>query len=295
MTPSGASLPPQPLVGSLLGYESGKWVFWNSKELVLYQDGQLLPNSNLSTMAVLDLADVEWVQAGRDYLQEPSEFLANDAVSLQTVDDGKITDNLFKSNVYPYTVPQVVTYSDSTGEKTAAVWLEDVSGRTDENRTGLYYSICSGSTWSTPALLPAGSDTADFTPALQVVDGQPMALWMKADEILESGADMNTTASHMDIAYGILGADTYQTIGIADGMDMLPTLWKDDEGIKIAFVHCPNGPFEDGQEIWVYSEATKAYTKLAEMAFPALMPLLPTAAAFSITAWVRRTDRTFTG
>ena len=251
-------------VGSLLGYESGKWVFWNSKELVLYQDGQLLPNSNLSTMAVLDLADVEWVQAGRDYLQEPSEFLANDAVSLQTVDDGKITDNLFKSNVYPYTVPQVVTYSDSTGEKTAAIWLEDVSGRTDENRTGLYYSICSGSTWSTPALLPTGSDTADFTPALQVVDGQPMALWMKADDILESGADMNTTASHMDIAYGILGADTYQTIGIADGMDMLPTLWKDGEGIKIAFVHCPNGPFEGGQEIWVYSEATKAYTKLAE-------------------------------
>lgn len=251
-------------VGSLLGFDSGKWVFWNSNELVLYQDGQLLPNYNLSTMAVLDLADVEWVQAGRDYLEEPSEFLANDAVSLQTVDDGKITDNLFKSNVYPYTVPQVVTYSDSTGEKTAAVWLEDVSGRTDENRTGLYYSIYSGSRWSKPALLPAGSNTADFAPTLQVVDGQPVALWMKADGILESGADMSTTAGHMDIAYGILGSGAYQTIGIAGGMDMLPTLWKDGDGIKIAFVHCPNGPFEGVQEIWVYSEATKEYTKVAE-------------------------------
>ncbi|MGN8897969.1 leucine-rich repeat protein [Flavonifractor sp. HCP28S3_F3] len=251
-------------VGSLLGFDSGKWVFWNSNELVLYQDGQLLPNSNFSTMAVLDLADVEWVQAGRDYLDQPSEFLANDNVSLQTVDDGKITDNLFKSNVYPYTVPQVMTYSDSTGEKTAAVWLEDVSGRTDENRTGLYYSIYSGSSWSKPALLPAGSDTADFTPVLQVVDDQPMALWMKADDVLASGADVDTTASHMDIAYGILGSGAYQTIGIADGMDMLPTLWKDDEEIKIAFVHCPNGPFEGGQEIWVYSEATKEYTKVAQ-------------------------------
>lgn len=251
-------------VGSLLGFDSGKWVFWNSNELVLYQDGVLLPNRG-ATLASLDLSDLEWVQAGREYLAEPSEFLANDSVSLMTVDDGQITDNLFKSNLYSYSVPQIITYPYSTSsERTVAIWLEDVTTRSAENRTALYYSIYDGSRWSSPQLLPTGSDTADFAPTLQVVDGQPMALWMKADAVLASGSDVNATASHMDIAYGVPGSSTYQTIGFADGMDMLPTMWKDDSGLHIAFVHCPNGPFADGQEIWVYSEATKEYTKLAE-------------------------------
>lgn len=251
-------------VGSLLGFDSGKWVFWNSNELVLYQDGELLPDRG-ATLASLDLSDLEWVQAGREYLAEPSEFLANDSVSLMTVDDGQITDNLFKSNLYSYSVPQIITYPYSTSsERTVAIWLEDVTTRSAENRTGLYYSIYNGSSWSSPQLLPTGSDTADFAPTLQVVDGQPMALWMKADAVLASGSDVNATASHMDIAYGVPGSSTYQTIGFADGMDMLPTMWKDDSGLHIAFVHCPNGPFADGQEIWVYSEATEEYTKLAE-------------------------------
>lgn len=248
-------------VGSLLGFDSSKWVFWNSDELVLYQDGELLPGRG-ATLASLDLSDLEWVQADRDYLAQPSEFLANDSVSLMTVEQGQITDNLFKSNLYSYSVPQIVTYLENGSEKTAAIWLEDVTTRSAENRTGLYYSIYNGSSWSSPQLLATGSDTADFAPTLQVVDGQPVALWMKADAVLASGADMETVAASMDIAYCVLGG-TYQTIDL-DGMDMLPTLWKDSDGIHIAFVHCPNGPFEDGQEIWVYSEATKEYTQLAE-------------------------------
>ena len=249
-------------VGSLLGFDSGKWVFWNSNELVLYQDGVLLPNRG-ATLASLNLSDLEWVQAGRDYFAEPSEFLANDSVSLMTVDDGQITNNLFKSNLYSYSVPQIVTYLESGSEKTVAIWLDDVTTRSAENRTALYYNIYDGSRWSSPELLATGSDTADFAPTLQVVDGQPMALWMKADAVLASGADVDTTASHMDIAYGVPGT-ACKTIGFADGMDMLPTVWKDDSGLHIAFVHCPNGPFEGGQEIWVYSEATKEYTQLAE-------------------------------
>lgn len=249
-------------VGSLLGFDSGKWVFWNSNELVLYQDGVLLPNRG-ATLASLDLSDLEWVQAGREYLDQPSEFLANDSVSLMTVDDGQITNNLFKSNLYSYSVPQIVTYLESGSEKTAAIWLDDVTTRSAENRTGLYYSIYDGSRWSSPKLLATGSDTADFAPTLQMVDGQPMALWMKADAVLASGADVNTTASHMDIAYGVPGS-ACKTIGFADGMDMLPTVWKDSDGIHIAFVHSPDGPFGNGQEIWVYSEATQEYTKLAE-------------------------------
>ena len=252
-------------VGSLLGFQSMNVTFWNSHDLVLYENGQLLPGSGFSTLASLDLSDLEWVQAGREYLAEPSEFLANDSVSLMTVDDGQITDNLFKSNLYSYSVPQIITYPYSTSsERAVAIWLDDVTTRSAENRTGLYYSIYNGSSWSSPQLLATGSDTADFAPTLQVVDGQPMALWMKADAVLASGSDVNTTASHMDIAYGVPGNSTYQTIGFADGMDMLPTVWKDDSGLHIAFVHCPNGPFADGQEIWVYSEATKEYTKLAE-------------------------------
>lgn len=249
-------------VGSLLGFDSSKWVFWNSDELVLYQDGELLPGRG-ATLASLDLSDLEWVQADRDYLAQPSEFLANDSVSLMTVEQGQITDNLFKSNLYSYSVPQIVTYLESGSEKTVAIWLDDVTTRSAENRTALYYSIYDGSRWSSPELLATGSDTADFAPTLQVVDGQPMALWMKADAVLASGADVDTTASHMDIAYGVPGT-ACKTIGFADGMDMLPTVWKDDSGLHIAFVHCPNGPFEGGQEIWVYSEATKEYTQLAE-------------------------------
>ena len=251
-------------VGSLLGFGAGTWTFWRSNNLILYQNGQLLPNSDFATMSVLNLADVEWVQAGREYLAEPSEFLANDSVSLMTVEQGQITNNLFKSNLYSYSVPQIVTYPYSTSsERTVAIWLDDVTTRSAENRTGLYYSIYDGSRWSSPQLLPTGSDTADFAPTLQVVDGQPMALWMKADAVLASGSDVDTTASHMDIAYGVPGS-ACKTIGFADGMDMLPTVWKDSDGIHIAFVHSPDGPFGNGQEIWVYSEATKEYTKLAE-------------------------------
>lgn len=251
-------------VGSLLGFGAGTWTFWRSNNLILYQNGQLLPNSDFATMSVLNLADVEWVQAGREYLAEPSEFLANDSVSLMTVEQGQITDNLFKSNLYSYSVPQIITYPYSTSsERTVAIWLDDVTTRSAENRTALYYSIYDGSRWSSPQLLATGSDTADFAPTLQVVDGQPMALWMKADDVLASGADVNTTASHMDIAYGVPGS-ACKTIGFADGMDMLPTMWKDDSGLHIAFVHCPNGPFKGGQEVWVYSEATQEYTKMAE-------------------------------
>ena len=241
-------------VGSLLGFQSMNVTFWNSHDLVLYENGQLLPGSGFSTLAAMDLSGADWVQADRDYLAQPSEFLANDSLSLMEVDDGQITDNLFKSNLYSYSVPQIVTYLEDGSEKTAAIWLEDVTTRSAENRTGLYYSIYNGSSWSSPQLLATGSDTADFAPTLQVVDGQPVALWMKADAVLASGADMETVAAGMDIAYCVLGG-TYQTIDL-DGMDMLPTLWKDSDGIHIAFVHCPNGPFGDEQEIWVYSEST---------------------------------------
>lgn len=251
-------------VGSLLGYASGSWVFWNSKELILYQDGQLLPDSGVATLAALDLADVEWVQAGRDYLDKPSAFTANDSLSLLVEEDGQLASAVLQSNVYPYTVPRIAVYSYREGsERTAAVWLQDVTGRSDENRTALYYSTYNGYYWDTPQMVPTGSQTADFAPTLQVVDNQAVALWMKADTVLESGIDVEETASHMEIAYGALGSGTYRTIGL-EGLDMLPVLWKDGQGIQIAFVHCPDGLFGEEMEIWRYTEATGEYTLLAE-------------------------------
>ena len=75
---------------------------------------------------------------------------------------------------------------------------------------------------------------------------------------------MEEVASHMDIAYGELGEIEYKIIGFEKGLDMLPALWKDGDGIHIAFVHSPDGVFGVGQEIWVYSETTGEYQKMAE-------------------------------
>jgi len=246
-------------VGSIVGAIQTEWVFWRSEQLKLYENGVPFPDGAPWDVWLMteDLAEGQWVQAPRAYLDAPSEFLANQ-VSLLEDGSGTADSNVFKSNLYPYNEPQIAVYGRNM-DRLVAVWVDDVGEdeKIPENRTRLFYSTCVDGVWSQPMQIFSGryDRYAEFAPRLQTTeDGNVLLTWLKASERFSGSETMEELCSKMDVWSATMDRyDTYfsswsqQQLSTAEGMDMSPSL--DDAGETGAWLHTPNGPFGADQTI----------------------------------------------
>lgn len=103
---------------------------------------------------------------------------------------------ILQTNVYPYLAPSLV----AVGDDARLVWLYDDPARTSVNGTELVFSASAEDTWSPPVAV-ADDGTADFAPVLAAMPGGDLlAAWENVDMVLPEETDVQTLASHLEIA-----------------------------------------------------------------------------------------------
>lgn len=88
---------------------------------------------------------------------------------------------------YAYNEPQMVRLSDG---RIFAVWCDNVEGRSEFDRTGIYYSIYEDASWSEPALVD-DDGTADFSPVIAADRNNVYIAWQNMDQEFGSQAEMD--------------------------------------------------------------------------------------------------------
>lgn len=226
---------------------------WNSDSLILYKDGVILPGDSAASLSLQSLKDLEWTKVSQDYRKEPSVFAINDRVALQDVTTGTITDDLFKSNVYPYAEPLLVTQTQSKYymDDTFAFWLD--AG--DNGRVVLYYSFYdySKNWWTAPQPVDSNNQTgSDFAPTAWMDEyGNLFLAWCRTP----GGSSLEDAADGLDICcavfpYNYGTPSMIQVVCQLDGTDMLPAIGMADGKLRAAWVHSPDGIFAaSGQQI----------------------------------------------
>jgi len=159
----------------------GKWKVASTPTFYMLKNGQWC--NEIASATLQSLQDISWFEPERDYLNAPSQFLANDSAELLSTGEGAVTQQTLLTNVYPYAKVQQAIYSN--GDR-LLVWLGDNPDRTDGNRSALYFSCLkkSSRSWSTPALVTpetGGTGTADFYPILICEDDTAYLVWCDAE------------------------------------------------------------------------------------------------------------------
>ncbi|MCH5211150.1 MAG: hypothetical protein J1F01_09350 [Oscillospiraceae bacterium] len=166
---------------------------------------ELYPNFGNIELASIEYDDNKFEMIPRNYGAESSEFVANSFIELMSVDS--IDINTFKTNVYPYSEPQLIELYDG---RELMVWVDDDMSRSDENRTILMYSINTNGTWSEPTAV-YDNGTADFTPKLVATDNGAALVWQKVNTVQNSGSSMLDIFCDVDLYYSELNGATWAT------------------------------------------------------------------------------------
>jgi len=236
------------LAGSIGNVESSsKFELWDTDNLVLYQNGEPLPNG-FNTVSLLGEAE-EWHSVSRDYLDHP----AGSADLLGEVPENTVSTSVIDASNYPYSVPQALNVN---GDLHVYRLKDGGEARSDINRTVLTWS---NETTDDEAIVWPGSETADYGAVVLEDEGGTHMVWSKAGKVLsDSETNLEDVSANMDLAYAYLpaGSDTFtnQTMIVTmDGMDMMPAITKTASGLKVAFVHSDNGPFAQTQDLYIIS------------------------------------------
>lgn len=171
---------------------------WDIAKVSIY------PDFGASLMSIAETYD-DMVVMPRDYANEESEFVANNNVSLFTLDN--IDTSAFKTNIYPYAEPQLVKLANGNE---LLVWIDNDTSRSDINCTVLKYSINDGTSWSTPADI-YNNGTADFSPKLAVTDNGAVLVWQKANDVLADSTTLPEMAKNIDIYYSAFDGRSWTT------------------------------------------------------------------------------------
>lgn len=171
---------------------------WDIAKVSIY------PNFGTSLMSIAETYD-DMVVMPRNYADEESEFVANDNVSLLSLDN--IDTSTFKTNIYPYAEPQLVKLANGNE---LLVWVDNDNSRSDINCTVLKYSINNGSSWSIPADI-YNNGTADFSPKLAVTDNGAVLVWQKANDVLADSTTLPEMAKNIDIYYSAFDGTSWTT------------------------------------------------------------------------------------
>lgn len=178
-------------VGSLLGID-GKWTCWESDKKMFYDKGKFCWTS-VDTLAATEVKFEPLMQVP----EHNSEF--NPEVK-------------GLNEAYPVIKTDTATYSDPQlsglfGDTKLMVWVDDVSGRTGLNTSGVYYSYLAGETWSEPALIE-DDGTNDYMPSITIIDGNAYVLWHDYSRVVESDEDMETIMNQIDISVAVFNPVT---------------------------------------------------------------------------------------
>ena len=179
---------------------------WDISKVSIY------PDFGAELLSIQSLEDLDsMVVIPREYADEPSEFVANENIGLMTVDNANTT--VFKTNVYPYSEPQLVKLNDG---RELLVWIDNDNSRTDINCSVLKYSINNGDTWSSPADI-YNNGTADYSPRLTVTSTGAAVVWQKANEVFSDDADYSNVAKNIDLYYSeFVGTNWNNAIKLTD-------------------------------------------------------------------------------
>lgn len=114
--------------------------------------------------------------------------------SIQT---GNNTDS-FVDIIQIYASPQIINIG---GNKMFMLYIDDIAGRTESNRSALMYSIYNGSSWSAPQTV-LDDNTADFEPVLYSDgNGGVHILWQNANTTFNENITLEQMAEQMDLCY----------------------------------------------------------------------------------------------
>ncbi len=168
---------------------------WDLTKLSLY------PDFNASLMSIQSIDEMTVMP--RDYINSPSEFTANNEMSVMGIDEINISS--FKTNVFPNAEPQLVQLNDG---RELMVWLEDDTTRTDINRTVLKYSLNEYGNWTDPENVHSIA-TADFSPKLAVTENGAMLVWQKTNSVMSDDATLSDMAADTDIYYSAFDGSSW--------------------------------------------------------------------------------------
>ena len=178
----------------------------------------------------------------RDYLNQPSNFVANDSAAntnmmmLSTTPAHEITA-VIKTNVYPQSSPQLVSLGNN---EQLLVWLDDDPSRNEYNRTSLMYSYYNGTIWSDPQAVD-NDGTADFSPQLKNVNGTPYLVWQNAKTTFDETVTVETMSAGMEIAVSKYDINTHTfatktNLSNDSLIDMLPKISGNSTDLSVVWV-----------------------------------------------------------
>lgn len=167
---------------------------WEFKELQLYPKTEAA--EALMTVSRDDLKFIE-------PLQGPVTCSTNPAV--------------YKANVQKYCSPKIVELNSG---KMLMAYIDDVSSRSDENRTALMYSIYDGTSWS--AAKPIFDDgTMDYAP-IMCADGNGGAhiVWQNAKKEFGTDVTLDEMSTNMELYYTHWDGEVFSgTVALTSNLD----------------------------------------------------------------------------
>lgn len=123
----------------------------------------------------------------------------------------------YKSNVQRYCAPQIVELNNG---KILMTYIDDVSSRSDENRTVLMYSIYDGESWS--AAQPIFDDgTMDYAPII-CADGNGGAhiVWQNAKTAFDTDVTLDEMSTNMELYYTHWDGEAFSgTVALTSNLD----------------------------------------------------------------------------
>ena len=168
---------------------------WEFKELQLY------PKIETAEDALMTVSrdDLRFIAP----LQGPVTYSTNPAV--------------YKANVQKYCLPKIVELNSG---KMLMVYIDDISSRSDENRTVLMYSIYDGTSWS--AAQPIFDDgTMDYAP-IMCADGNGGAhiVWQNAKKEFGTDVTLDEMSTTMELYYTHWDGEAFSgTVALTNNLD----------------------------------------------------------------------------
>ncbi len=241
---------------TLTGYASAEYnvlgLFSDSYGPVEFARMQLYPKSSSKAKALfngedlleIDTEDFETVE--RTYLSDSS------AAAIETADSEESTDLLYTmNNIYPYSDPQLVNFSDGTK---LLVWVGDNGTKSDINKTSLMYMTYDGSSWSDAAEIAETGGANDY-PSVYSDGTKAYIIWQKASA-LNDGAGLTELLEAMDLYMvtfenGVMG-DAQSITSNNSTYEMMQCIAVNGNTVASAWIeNAENDPFqtEGGQSI----------------------------------------------
>ena len=197
---------------------------WEFKELQLYPKTEAA--EALMTVSRDDLKLIEPLQGPVTYSTNPTAY---------------------KANVQKYCSPKIVELNSG---KMLMVYIDDVSSRSDENRTVLMYSIYDGTSWS--AAKPIFDDgTMDYAP-IMCADGNGGAhiVWQNAKKEFGTDVTLDEMSTNMELYYTHWDGEAFSgTVALTSNLDYETNCSLTSNGDDVTVVwqqNSENDPFSVG-------------------------------------------------